>query len=280
MFTLPRVFCVLACCAWCGSGPLALAQNQDLPQVAWKAGPGTCKIGELAEVKVEKGLQHIGAQDTRTLLEAFGNLTNGSELALIAPKDLKWFIVYEWDETGKVNDDEKLDPDALLRSLKEGNKASNEYRKEQGLPALELIGWEIPPRYDPKTNDLTWATRLRSEGEDGINYLVRRLGRRGVMACTLVCDPEDLQKNLPRFEKVMASYAFVSGHRYADWVPGDKVAEYGLAALVTGGAAALAVKTGLFKTLLLALAKGWKLVVAGVVVVGGVIAKIFTGRRQ
>ena len=44
---------------------------------------------------------------------------------------------------------------------------------------------------------------------------------------------------------------------YSDFRAGDKVAEYGLATLVAGGATAVAAKTGL-------LAKLWKLIAAGI----------------
>src|SRR5205809_4201227 len=51
--------------------------------------------------------------------------------------------------------------------------------------------------------------------------------------------------------QVMGFVEFNEGHRYADFVPGtDKVAEYGIAALIAGGVAA---KAGLFKVLLAAL---------------------------
>jgi len=58
----------------------------------------------------------------------------------------------------------------------------------------------------------------------------------------------------------------VEGQRYAEFRPGDKIAEYGLAALITGGAAAVALKTGLFQ-------KFWKLIVLGFVALAGALKK-------
>ena len=66
---------------------------------------------------------------------------------------------------------------------------------------------------------------------------------------------------------------FNGGDSYADYRPGDKVAEYGLAGLIVGGAVAAAVKTGVLKGL-------WKVIVAGaaamwkVLCVGVVVAAI------
>jgi uncharacterized membrane-anchored protein len=42
----------------------------------------------------------------------------------------------------------------------------------------------------------------------------------------------------------LSNLTFDSGQQYSEFRPGDKVAEYGLAALVVGGAAAVAVKSG------------------------------------
>ena len=73
---------------------------------------------------------------------------------------------------------------------------------------------------------------------------------------------------------LLTDYRFNSGDSYADWRPGDKVAEYGLTGLIVGGAVAAAVKTGLFKGLWKVLLAGaaalWKfLLVAFAAVVGG-----------
>jgi uncharacterized membrane-anchored protein len=63
--------------------------------------------------------------------------------------------------------------------------------------------------------------------------------------------------------KVIGFVEFSGGHRYADFIPGtDKVAEYGIAALIAGG---LAAKAGLFKVLLGALIALKKLIVLGLV---------------
>jgi uncharacterized membrane-anchored protein len=70
---------------------------------------------------------------------------------------------------------------------------------------------------------------------------------------------------------VIGNFHYVDGERYAEYKPGDKVAEYGLAALV-GGAAPVAVKSGAAKWL-------WKLLVAvGIVAIGGI--KALFGRKK
>lgn len=91
------------------------------------------------------------------------------------------------------------------------------------------------------------------------------------MSVALVIDPEQLQETVPAFNKLMTTFTFVEGNRYGDFRPGDKIAQYGLAALITGGAAAVAVKTGLFKWL-------WKGIVVAVLAIGGAIKALFRRR--
>ena len=51
------------------------------------------------------------------------------------------------------------------------------------------------------------------------------------------------------FNQALKGYAFNPGRRYAEFTSGDKLAGYGLTALIAGGAGAAAVKTGAFKKL-------------------------------
>src|SRR5205814_4303057 len=120
----------------------------------------------------------------------------------------------------------------------------------QGYAAMELIGWAAPPRYDKAAHKLYWAKELKFSGETGntLNYNIRVLGRRGVLVLNAVAamlQLPEIEKNTP---KILAAIDFNPGNRYADFseASGDKVASYGIAALVAGGVAA---KLGLFKGL-------------------------------
>jgi uncharacterized membrane-anchored protein len=75
---------------------------------------------------------------------------------------------------------------------------------------------------------------------------------------------------------VLAGYDFNPGDRYSEFQEGDKVAAYGLGALVVGGAAAVAAKTGIWKALGKFLWIG--IAAVGAVVWGGV-KKLFGARK-
>lgn len=264
------------------SAPAGAGEVGEDP-IAWVLGPAEGRLGERATVAVPAGFRFTGAEGTRFLLEAMENPTSGRELGLLAydseVEGQTWFVVFEFSDSGYVKDEDRdaLDAGALLETMKEGNEAGNEFRKQRGWETIELLGWKREPFYDPRTNNLTWATLARSaSGSESVNWSVRVLGREGVMNVDLVLGPETLDAALPEFEKVMDSFQYVDGQRYAQFSAGDKVAEYGLAALVVGGGAAIAAKTGI-------LAKFWKFIVAGLVAVAAAGKRLWSwmsGRRQ
>jgi uncharacterized membrane-anchored protein len=260
----------------------ARAQAQEEPEeraIEWQVGPTKAELGEIAEIEVPENFAFAGADDTRFLLESMGNPTTGSELGLLSPTDGAWFVVFEFSDIGYVKDDEKeeLDADAILGTLREGNELANEERERRGWPEFTLVGWERPPQYDPKTNNLEWAIRGESGDSVVVNYNTRLLGRRGVMEATLVVDPEGLNEQLAAFKGLLTHYSYKEGYRYAEFVSGDKIAKYGLAALVAGGAAAAAVKTGLFAKLF---AKLWKVLVVVAIAIGSFFKKIVASFRR
>jgi uncharacterized membrane-anchored protein len=85
---------------------------------------------------------------------------------------------------------------------------------------------------------------------------------------------------LPQYQALLTDYSYKQGERYAEYRSGDKLAKYGLAALITGGAAAVAVKTGLFASLVLLFKKGAKVIVIAVVAVIAWLKKLFGGGRK
>ena len=106
---------------------------------------------------------------------------------------------------------------------------------------------------------------------------MRVLGRGGYMSVTLVDEPGKLAASKPEVDKVLASFNYKQGKSYAEFVAGDQVAEYGLAALVAGGAGAAAVKFGLFAWLFKILAKGGKAIVLLVVGVLAGLKRMISG---
>jgi uncharacterized membrane-anchored protein len=195
------------------------------------------------------------------------------------PTNEHWSVIFEFNDIGYVKDDDKdqLDADKLLQAIKAGTEAANKERQRMGNAPLLIVGWEQPPRYDDTTHNLEWAIRATSEGEGILNYNTRLLGRKGVMEAVLIVEPDKLPATLPKFKRLLADYSFQTGESYAEYREGDKLAKYGLAALVVGGAAVGAAKLGLLASLGLFLKKAWKLVVIVIIAVATIFKKIVAG---
>lgn len=254
---------------------VAHAQNPDFESVNWQEGPSIGNLADVAQVRIPAGYVFTEANDTRILMEAMQNPTSGNEVGFIAPASLDWFVVFEFHDIGYVRDDEKnsLDAEAMLEAIKKGTEVANKERRRRGWPILTVLGWEQRPHYNEITHNLEWAIRGESEGNLVINYNTRLLGRRGVIRVTLVTDPAALSAILPKFKKLIAEFQFKQGQKYAEYRQGDKVAKYGLTALVVGGTSAVAVKTGLFKWI-------WKGLVAGFLAFLAFLKRLFSRNKS
>ena len=275
--TILASFLLLGIC----STPLAHGQDDAGSSIAWQGGPSTAELGQIAEIEVPRGFIFAGAEDTKRIMGYFENPISGTELGFLAPEseEDEWYVVFEFDDIGYVNDDEKgsLDTDAILEDIIEGTEIGNEERKERGWGPLTILGWEREPYYNPATNNLEWAIRLKNEdGEVALNYNTRLLGRGGVMRVTLVGDPTELKEVIPTYASLLNGFSYQPGKTYAEYREGDKIAKYGLAALVTGGIVAVAAKTGLLAVLVKFLGKIWYVLVAGG---AAIFRKLFGGSK-
>ncbi|MDB6119786.1 MAG: hypothetical protein JWO08_3567 [Verrucomicrobiaceae bacterium] len=251
--------------------------NQKVESFGWtRSGKG--KLGTMAEIQIPQGYRFTGASGCKKMLELTHNIPGDSELGVIAPEDLGWWVLFEYDETGYVKDTDKdkLDADAILKQLKEGQEQANDERVKQGLGELYLDGWAMPPRYNETTHNLEWAIKVRSErGGTSINYLTKLLGRKGVMHVTLLVNPEGLQSTLPNYQKLLTGFSYTAGQSYAEYRQGDKVAQYALTGLITGGAGIALMKSGWLAKGGILLAKFGKLLILPFVLAFAALKKVF-----
>ncbi|MFH1843498.1 MAG: DUF2167 domain-containing protein [bacterium] len=284
MYRNGAFFILLFFCACCIS--TAMGQDKDIGQdpffIDWQEGPVTGQLGDIGEIDVPAGYLFTGTEGTLTLLEITENPPSGAELGTIAPAGdeewNQWFVIFEFSPVGYIKnaDQEELDADALFQSLVEATEEGNKLRRERGWETISLTGWDESPYYDPITNNLCWAIRVTSPSGSSTNFSTRLLGRQGYISADLIIDPAYLESALPGYENLIATFRYQSGHQYAEYREGDKVAKYGLTALIVGGAGAAAAKTGL-------LAKFWKFIVAGVVAIGAFLKRVIkalTGRSN
>jgi hypothetical protein len=85
-----------------------------LPEIAWEFAPLTVGLGEPGELKLARGLIAARGEPMRQFLKATGNPPGGDELAVVAPVDVRWFVIIsrapraerraEWVEDSRESD--------------------------------------------------------------------------------------------------------------------------------------------------------------------------------
>lgn len=263
------------------SFPLS-AQENPLAALPWQFGPTTGAISSRASIEVPKGYAFLGPEGTRKLNVLMQNPDPGVDTYTFAPEDMTWTAYFNFSETGYIKDNESLDAAEILSSVKEGTKQANLERRKQGWDELNIVGWTFQPKYDTSTKALEWAILAETvqSKEQVVNYNTRLLGRRGVMEVVVVATPENLDASIASFKGLLPGYDFSAGEKYSEYRDGDHVAEYGLAALITGGAAAVAAKKGFFGAIAAFMAASWKFVLAGLVGFGAWIKSRFSSKKE
>lgn len=242
------------------SAATAVAQQSGddvLKDLKWLPAGQVGSIDSKAQFKATDNYTFLGVADTDKFLKFNGNPPPGNSYTIM-PTKAPWFGVLHFSPEGYIKDDEKIDADKLLESLKAQNVEGSKRRREKGFETLTLEGWAIPPRYDTENKRLEWGTRLKSDrdGQTVVNVSTRILGRSGYTSAVLVTSPQTLEADLVDFKNALKNFDYVGGEKYSEWKQGDKVAAYGLGALVLGSAAAVATSKGGFKLLWLAILGG------------------------
>jgi uncharacterized membrane-anchored protein len=250
--------------------------RQQIAALHWIHGPQQMQLFANATFQVPAGYVFLNPEETAKLETLTHNIGGGTEY-FFAPEDLHWWAHFSYSDDGYVKDDEKIDAAGLLASIKENTEATNKLRRERGWDEMAVLGWQVPPHYDPQTNRLEWAVigKDLASNTQIVNFNTKILGRGGVTSALLVADPASLAAATDEFKSTLVGFDYVQGQRYAEYKEGDKIAKYGLAALVTGGAAAIAVKTGLWKVVVSAVVAGWKFIAAAFVALFGGIMRRF-----
>lgn len=246
-------------------------------------GPATVNLGDQGKLNVPKDMLFIPKTDANQLMQLWGNSTDPNRYGLVFPNDAQqpWMIDVVFVDAGYIKDDDakEWDTEAMLTSLKEGNAEQNKVRKEQGLPELATNGWIEKPRYDATNHRLVWSIDVHEkkpspDAQPFVNYNTYALGREGYINTTLITNTTAIANDKQYANDILAQISYNDGKRYSDFnASTDKVAEYGLAALVGGVAAK---KLGLFAIIGAFLAKFAKFILIGVVAFGAAIKKFFT----
>ncbi len=249
--------------------------------------------GGLAKLTVPKEFNYLSPDDAETVLVKIWHNppSDVKPLGLLIPAGTTpassncWVVTIDYNADGYVKDGDasKINYDDLLKQMQADVKANNVERKKAGYRGMELLGWAAPPHYDAATHKLYWAKKYSVERVDGetLNYNIRLLGRKGVLELNAIADVAQLPEIDAQVPQILGMVDFKEGSRYADFDPKvDKVAEYGIAALVAGGVLATAAKLGLLKGLWIFIIAAKKFIIIGVVALVALIKKMFNRNKD
>ncbi len=287
---------IAALAAWMLLGSAMAAISQEQLEAEFKAaaaeaaqakvtGPAEVPMRDQAVLKLPAGMAFIPQPAAGRFMQAMGNSVDDRLIGLVEPADGDWLVVAKYESAGYIKDDDAKDwnVDELFKNLKEGTEEANKMRAERGIPALEVLGWVEKPRYDAATHRLVWALAARSQGQadeaaQTVNYNTYALGREGYISLNLIAPRQRIEQDKPYAQSLLQALDFKEGKRYADFNSRtDRVAEYGVAALVAGVAAK---KLGFFALAAAFLAKFAKVAILAVAGLGAAVARFFKRKES
>ncbi|GAA5178445.1 DUF2167 domain-containing protein [Niveibacterium umoris] len=249
-------------------------------------GPTDVKLFDQATLKLPAGRIWVPQPAAGQLMRAMGNSADDRLAGVVLPDgEGDWIVVAEFEKAGFIKDDDARDwkADELLDNIRKGTEHSNEDRRSRGIPELDVLGWVQAPTYDASAHRLVWSIHARQKGQPAsdpgsINYNTYALGRDGYFSMNLVTAYDHIAEDKPIAHELLAALEYGDGKRYRDFnASTDKVAEYGLAALVGG----LAVKKlGLFAVIAAFAAKSFKLIALGAVALIAGVKRFFGGKSK
>lgn len=247
---------------------------------------GKITLGEgLVTLDVPDTFYFLDGKDAeRVLVEAWGNPPDDElPMGMLFPAgstpfdENPWAVMIDYSDDGHVSDSDaaSIDYSELLTEMQQDVRDANPSRVKEGYQPIELMGWAEPPHYDASTRKLYWAKELRfGDGPDTtLNYEIRALGRTGILSMTFIAGTQQLAEINAKRESVLAMAEFNPGKRYQDFDSSiDKVAAYGIGALIAGK---LAAKAGLLAAGLLLLKKFGVFLLVGLAAVGRKVKGFF-----
>jgi uncharacterized membrane-anchored protein len=257
------------------AAPAWAEEKQEKP-LQFTPGPARIAVRDQAVIDLPADYRFIPEASAKVAMERMGNRVDEALVGLIVPnQEADWFIVVEYNPTGHISDDDakNWNPDNLLSQIRDNTDAENAERRKAGRPELEVIGWAEKPRYDPQTSRLVWSMEARNKGEAKsgesiVNYKTLMLGREGLVSMNMVSPLATIGTDKAYVNLMLSKLDYTHGKKYTDFdVKTDRVAEYGLAALVAGVAVK---KLGLIAVITAFLLKSAKVIV--IAAAGGIAA--------
>lgn len=255
----------------------------DAAGKAGTEGPSDVVLIDQAKLKIPEKDFFVPKAEATRVLRALGNVVSDQTLVGLVVgtrQNDQWIVVIRYIKEGYIKDDDakNWNADELLNNIKAGVEESNKDRVARGFPELQVIGWVEPPAYDAAAHRLVWSMLAKDKNEPdnapkGINYNTYALGRDGYFSLNLLSSSDRIAGDKPVAHQLLANLSYNDGKRYEDFSAStDRIAEYGLMALVGGVAAK---KLGLFALAAAFVLKFAKVFLLAAAALGAGVVKFF-----
>jgi uncharacterized membrane-anchored protein len=285
------LFAVLASLsAFAQTAPPSEASRKAELVAAWQAaskagtgGPSDIVLIDQATLKLPAGYLFVPKAEAARFLRALGNVINDEGFVGIVVgtrQNDQWIVVIRYVKEGYIKDDDakNWNADELLKNIRDGVEETNKDRVARGFPELQVIGWVAPPAYDAPAHRLVWSLLAKHKDEPdnapkSINYNTYALGRDGYFSLNLLSGSDRIASEKSAAQELLADLSYNAGKRYEDFsATTDRIAEYGLMALVGGVAVK---KLGLLALAAALALKFAKVILLGAAVLGAGVMRFF-----
>ncbi|WP_456715293.1 DUF2167 domain-containing protein [Bradyrhizobium sp. USDA 4353] len=250
---------------------------------AGTAGPSEITLIDQGTLKLPADYFYVPKSEGLRVLRALGNVVNDATfvgLVVGQRQNDGWMVVIKHIKEGYIKDDDakNWNADELLSNLRAGAEEANKERVERGFPEMTVIGWIEPPAYDATTHRLVWSllAKNKSQSDDApknVNYNTFALGRDGYFSLNLLSGSDRIAGDKAVAHELLSDLSYNAGKRYEDFSAStDRIAEYGLLALVGGVAAK---KLGLLALAGAFVLKFAKIIIFAVVGFGATVMNFF-----
>ncbi|CCE06099.1 putative transmembrane protein [Bradyrhizobium sp. STM 3843] len=276
--------------AFAQSAPPSEAARKAELKAAWQAasqagtdGPSDITLIDQGSLKLPADHFFVPKSEGLRLLRALGNVVDDATfvgLVLGKRQNDQWMVVIRHIKEGYIKEDDakNWNADDLLKNISAGVEQANQDRAARGFPEMQVIGWIEPPTYDVSAHRLVWSLLGKDKGEaddapKNVNYNTYALGRDGYFSLNLLSGSDRIANDKAVAHELLSDLSYNPGKRYEDFSAStDRIAEYGLLALVGGVAAK---KLGLLALAGAFVLKFAKLIIFGVVGAGAAIMNFF-----
>lgn len=222
-------------------------EEETYLELDWKLS-GTYQLpNSNSTLLLPEGYQLLMGDEAQKALILQKESANEDIEALVYDISLEDIVYFSYINTGYISleDWREIDPKQLLESISENTENANKERRKNGIEEIHVVGWIQEPTLDRVNNTVFWAIEGKDDNDvNFVNSIALRLSREGFEKLNWVTSKRRFKPFGGDLEVMLNSHNFNPGYRYSDYISGDKVAQFGIAALVAASVGGKIIKSG------------------------------------